>query len=240
MLPSYPLTSPSVLTFIVIPVALVVALTWGTAVAWRRAGESESRAQRAAWLVGEAALAWMALTWILAVRGVLMDFERRPPPFVWLVVGVLMLAAIIAFGRLGARLAKLPLWILVGVQAFRLPLELAMHRLAERGVMPEQMSYSGRNFDIVTGATALVVAVLLRAGHGGRALAAVWNVVGLALLVNIVTVAVLSTPAVAYFGPERLNTFVFHPPFVWLPAVMVLAALAGHLVIFRALRQPTQ
>jgi hypothetical protein len=239
MLPSYPLTSPSVLTFIIIPIALVVALTWGTSAAWRRAGESEARAQRAAWLVGEAALAWMALTWILAVRGVLMDFERQPPPFAWLVGGVLVLAAIIAFSRIGTRLAKLPLWILIGVQSFRLPLELAMHRLAERGVMPEQMSYSGRNFDIVSGATALIVAALLRAGYGGRALAAVWNVIGLALLVNIVTVAILSTPAVAYFGPERLNTFVFHPPFVWLPAVMVLAALAGHLVIFRALRQPT-
>jgi len=27
---------------------------------------------------------------------------------------------------------------------------------------------------------------------------------------------------------------VMYPPFVWLPAVMVLAALAGHLLIFRA------
>jgi hypothetical protein len=32
-------------------------------------------------------------------------------------------------------------------------------------------------------------------------------------------------------------TFVAYPPFVWLPAVMVVAALAGHLVIFRALRR---
>jgi hypothetical protein len=28
-----------------------------------------------------------------------------------------------------------------------------------------------------------------------------------------------------------------YPPFVWLPAVMVLAALAGHLIVFRALRR---
>jgi hypothetical protein len=31
---------------------------------------------------------------------------------------------------------------------------------------------------------------------------------------------------------------VTYPPFVWLPAVLVLAALAGHLVIFRALLAP--
>ena len=39
----------------------------------------------------------------------------------------------------------------------------------------------------------------------------------------------------AAFGPEALNTFVAHPPFVWLPAVLVLTAVAGHLMITRAL-----
>jgi hypothetical protein len=33
--------------------------------------------------------------------------------------------------------------------------------------------------------------------------------------------------------------WVTYPPFVWLPAVMALAGLAGHLVIFRALRAAT-
>jgi len=54
------------------------------------------------------------------------------------------------------------------------------------------------------------------------------------LLTNIVVVAILSTPKFAAFGPDRLNVFVFYPPFVWLPAVLVLAALAGHLIVFRA------
>ena len=110
-----------------------------------------------------------------------------------------------------------------------------MHAMYERGIMPGEMSYSGRNFDIVTGATALVVATLLRLGIAGRELVAAWNVMGFALLINVVTVAILATPRFQYFGPDRLNTWVTYPPFVWLPAVMVLAALAGHLVIFRAL-----
>jgi hypothetical protein len=66
----------------------------------------------------------------------------------------------------------------------------------------------------------------------------VWNVLGLALLVNVVVVAVLLTPRFRYFGDDQLNVWVTYPPFVWLPAVMVLAALAGHLVIFRALVAP--
>jgi len=89
--------------------------------------------------------------------------------------------------------------------------------------------------DIVTGITALAVAALVASGRGGRALVTAWNVLGLALLLNVVVVAILATPRVAYFGSERLNVWVTYLPFVWLPAVMVLAALAGHLVIFRAL-----
>jgi hypothetical protein len=143
---------------------------------------------------------------------------------------------VLAFSPLGTQLAAhLPLWLLVAVQGFRLPLELAMHGMYERGVMPVQMSYSGRNFDIVTGATALVVAAIVWFGRGGRALVAAWNILGLALLVNVVTVAILGTPRFQYFGPDHLNVWVMRPPFVWLPAVMVLAALAGHLLVFRAL-----
>ena len=66
-------------------------------------------------------------------------------------------------------------------------------------------------------------------------LALTWNVLGFLLLANIVIVAMLSTPRFRVFGEDRLNVFVTYTPFVWLPAVMVLAALAGHLVIFRAL-----
>jgi hypothetical protein len=111
-----------------------------------------------------------------------------------------------------------------------------MHAMYERGVMPVQMSYSGRNFDIATGVTAIVVGALVWTGRGGRRLVLAWNLAGLALLLNIVTIAILSTPRFRYFGDDRLNVWVMYAPFVWLPAVMVLAALAGHLIIFRALK----
>jgi hypothetical protein len=184
------------------------------------------------------ALIWMGTTLGLADRGTFLNWDATPPPFALLVVAILALAFTIAFGMAGARLAHLPLWTLVAAQAFRLPLEIAMHALVSRGIMPEQMSYSGRNFDVLTGAGAIVVAALVAAGVAGRKTVMVWNVAGLVLLVNIVTVAILSTPRLAMFGPDRLNVFVFYPPFVWLPAVLVLAALAGHLIIFRALRLP--
>ena len=236
-MPRYPITSPEVLTFVLLPLLLAGLFGWATTVAWRRGGATAAGARRAGLLAVAAAAAWMAATWTAAAGGILLDWDATPPPFAFLVAAIVALAFAIGLGPIGGRLARhIPLWQLVAVQAFRLPLEIAMHRLAERGIMPDQMSYSGRNLDIVTGATAVVLAWLLWSGHAGRGATLIWNLLGLALLANIVTVAMLSTPRVAWFGADRLNVFVMHPPFVWLPAVLVLAALAGHLIVFRALR----
>lgn len=224
------------LAFVLIPIALVLALVWGVMASWRRAGMSEASARRAGGLALAASVAWMAVTWIVAASGIFANFESTPPPFAFLVLGVIVLAVVVSFSPVGTRLSRyVPLWILVAAQGFRLPLELAMHGMYERGVMPIQMSYSGRNFDILTGASAFAVAAVVRSGRGGKRLVAIWNVAGLALLINVVVVAILGTPRFQYFGADHLNVWVTRPPYVWLPAVMVLGALAGHLLIFRAL-----
>jgi hypothetical protein len=183
------------------------------------------------------AVGWLAGTWALAASGLLARFDLRPPPFLVLLAVILGLAVALAASSLGARLvAGLPLAALVGAQSFRLPLELLMHRAAIEGVMPVQMSYAGRNLDIVTGATAAVLAVLLGRGLAPRGAVVAWNIGGALLLANILGVAVVSTPFFAWFGPDRLNTWVAFPPFVWLPGAMVLMAVLGHLLVWRKLR----
>jgi len=232
---SFSLADPPVLAFLVLPAAVAILFVWGTAAAWRRTGAA-AFAGRAALKAAAGALIWMGVTLALADRGTFRRWDATPPPFALLVVAILALGVSIAFSPLGGRLARLPLWTLVAAQAFRLPLEISMHALVGRGIMPEQMSYSGRNFDIATGASALIVAGLVAAGVAGRRLVTAWNIAGLLLLVNVVVVAILSTPRFAAFGPEHLNVFVTYAPFVWLPAVLVLAAWTGHLIVFRGLQ----
>jgi type IV secretory pathway TrbD component len=130
----------------------------------------------------------------------------------------------------------LPLAALVGYQVFRFPLELFMHRAYVEGLRPVQMSYSGRNFDILTGISAGLLALALCRWNVPRFIVHAWNMAGFALLVNIVTIAVVSTPAFAWFGRDRLNVWVTYSPFVRLPAVMVTAGLMGHLLVWRKLR----
>jgi hypothetical protein len=148
----------------------------------------------------------------------------------------LLLAVVAAFSPLGARLAALPYAALIGFQAFRLPLEFLLWAFHRQGRLPVQMTFSGRNFDILTGLSAILVAWLAARGKLGRKGVLAWNLAGVALLGNIVVVAVLSLPAPwRAFPNDPPNELVLHFPYVYIPALFVMAALAGHLLVFRKL-----
>jgi hypothetical protein len=186
--------------------------------------------------------AFFVVPGLAALSGVLADTSLRPPPLLPIVVSCAVMTVFAARSSLGERIATgLPLWALVGSQAFRLPLELVMHHAAETGVMPVEMSFGGYNYDIVTGTTALLLAVALFAGRAPRALVLAWNVLGSILLAVIVGISVAAMPLTHAFGSDHVNRWVFYFPYVWLPTVLVQAALFGHLVVFRRLaaeRQP--
>lgn len=185
------------------------------------------------------AAAWWALTGALAASGTLARFDVLPPPMALMMATVLTLGVLIARSELGGALARgTPLWALVGLQAFRLPLELVMHQAAVDGVMPPELSYSGYNFDILTGASALVLAPLLASGRVGLRWVWGWWALGVAALGMIVFVAMASSPMVRLFGddPAHVNTWVLQVPYVWLPTVLVVVAIAGQGVVLRALR----
>ena len=203
-------------------------------------GDSPPQARRHQRRFLTGAVIWLGVISAAAFSGLLLPRNGAPLPFALLVISILVLGVAIARSAVGDRLARGgSLAALVGFQSFRLPLELAMHRAYTEGLMPAQMSFSGRNFDIVTGLTALLLAVAMMVTRVPRWIVAAWNVMGLILLANILGVAILSTPAFAYYGPDRLNVWVMWMPYTLLPAVMVLAAWAGHLVVFRALAQPS-
>jgi hypothetical protein len=103
--------------------------------------------------------------------------------------------------------------------------------------MPEELSYSGYNMDIATGAGALVLSIAMAAGQKvPRGLLWAWNLWGCWCLAVIVFLAVASSPAVRLFGEvPHVNTWVMFLPYVWLPVVLVTAALFGHIVMTRAL-----
>lgn len=174
---------------------------------------------------------------ILAQSGLFQRWDLRPPPFMLMFVPVTILTACLALSSFAQRLVEaLPFSVLIGAQAFRLPLELVMHQAANEGVVPQQLSYAGYNFDIATGASALPLAALVAMKMAPRAAIWLWNLMGLALLATIVGLALASMPILQLFGPNKVNTWVTYAPFVWLPGLLVQIALFGHILVWRKLR----
>jgi hypothetical protein len=185
---------------------------------------------------GIVAIVWLALSAAAALAGKL-SFTTVPPTMMVAVVIGIGLALSLGLSHTGERLAAtVPLAALVGSQAFRFPLELAMHRAMSEGLMPVQMSYSGLNFDILTGLSALLLGVVLAVRPVDYRIVRAWNAIGFLLLFNIVTIAVLSTPLFRVFHNEPANTWIASFPYVWLPTVLVPAALLGHVLVWRRLR----
>lgn len=223
-------TSPTPLT-----ATLFLILVAGTAVAvaagFRRAGIGVGT-------IAVGLLGYLVVPAVLASQGALDRYSPLPAPALLLVLALTIATAAVVASPLGGRLAgRLGLGVVVVLQAFRIGVELLLHRLYLEGVVPVQMTYAGRNFDVVSGVTGLLLGVwLLR----GRPVAGVvvlgWNVLGLGLLINIVTVAVLSTPVpfrVFTEGPPNLVPSTF--PLVLLPSFLVQVAFGSHLLVFRQL-----
>lgn len=177
---------------------------------------------------------WIVIPGILANQHLLDRYSPLPAPALVIVLLVTLGTVGVAFSPVGARLAALPLAGLVGFQSFRIPVELLLHRLYEEGQIPVQMTYSGMNFDIVTGITGAALALWIAFGSPSKTVVIVWNILGLLLLANIVTIAVLSTPVpFRYFMNEPANLLPSRLPYIWLPTFLVQAALFGHLLVFR-------
>ena len=210
--------------FVVLPV--VMALGFVAAV-------TLTSGKQAGLVAGASALAWLGLTGGLAHAGLLAHFDPpRLPVFLVAIVGLLIWASRSAWGR---ALQGLPLGVLVGFQAFRVLVELGIHQAAMDGIAPVEMSWSGWNFDIVTGVTALLLAPFAHrlptwALHA-------WNLGCLGLVLVVVGTGILSMPTpFQQILTTPSNTWIADFPFVWLPTVHVPLAWLGHLLLFQRLR----
>jgi hypothetical protein len=182
------------------------------------------------------AVAYLVVPGVLALAGALDRYDARPPPPLLVPVALILLTVILALSPWGKRVAaSVGVRALVGLQVFRLPVELLLHRLYGEGVVPVQMTFAGLNFDVVTALVALVLALWMSRRELPRGVVLAWNILGLALLANIVAVAILSTPASQAFAGTPPNLLPSAFPFVWLPSFLVQLALASHVLLFRFL-----
>ncbi|QNH60700.1 hypothetical protein [Hymenobacter sediminicola] len=195
------------------------------------------------WLLPPALLVfwWLLLQGCLSYVGFYMNLYARPPRLLLFGVGPPLLAlGILLFTSSGRRLLNtFDLVDLTRLSIVRIPVEICLYGLAIRHLVPELMTFADRNLDLAAGLTAPLAAYWFRTKLMGRRLLLIWHVGALALLLNVVVLAVLSMPTPwqqLSFGQP--NVAVLHWPFVWLPTFIVPLVLFSHVAALRQLLVP--
>ena len=144
---------------------------------------------------------------------------------------------VMASSPLGRDLAAgLPLAGLIGFQAFRLPLEVVLHQWAAEGAIPVEMTWDGRNLDVISGVVCGLAGGWLVWRPDDRAVAWAATGIGAVLLANVAWTAVNCSPVpFARFHPEPPLLLALAAPWSWIVPVCVASALAGHVLAVRSL-----
>lgn len=180
---------------------------------------------------------WIAISSALSLSGVLSDFDSFPPKmFIVLIIPLVTIIWIITRKTTAEIVRLMPVEGIIYLQVFRVFVEILLWMLFVQELLPVQMTFEGRNFDILSGLTASLIAWLYRHRKISKAVVIIWNFICLGLLINIVTVAILSFPTpFRYFHNEPANSIVALFPFVWLPALLVPLAYGLHFLSLKQL-----
>ena len=180
---------------------------------------------------------WILLLAALSLRGFFADFTRLPPRLPLAVLLPLPVVLWVVSTKKGQALLKKvpPQWIIY-LQTFRIVVEIVLWLGVLRELLPVQMSFEGRNFDILSGLLAIPVGYYCFVKKTGpsRAVVLLYNIGGLLLLLNVLVIAVLSMPTpLRVFHNEPANTLVVQFPFIFLPGLLVPLAYTLHIFSLR-------
>jgi hypothetical protein len=67
-----------------------------------------------------------------------------------------------------------PHWLIIGMQTFRIGVELLLHRLSVDGLAPRIVTYQGGNIEILIGLSAPLIAWISTRGRRGERVGMIW------------------------------------------------------------------
>lgn len=180
-------------------------------------------------------VAWAVFVSVWSLSARMSDFSIFPFNLMPVILVPIVVAIIfISSKNFGEILRHIPPANLIRLQSFRFFVEVLLWMLFIAELLPIQMTFEGRNWDILAGFSAPIIAVLAAKGRISSTAIVIWNIICLGLLMNIVVIAVLSTPSPwRAFMNEPANYIVTYFPISWLPAFLVPLAYYLHFMSIR-------
>ena len=183
-------------------------------------------------------VAWGILQSIIASTGFYTVTNSIPPRFALLLFPPL-LTILLLFITAGGRsvIDKFNATWLTWLHIVRIPVEFILYWLFLYKQVPALITFEGKNFDIISGITAMFIAYF---GYQRKQLRKpvllIWNIACLGLLFNVVVRALLSAPfPFQQFAFDQPTVAVLYFPFILLPGLIVPLVLLSHLVCIRRL-----
>lgn len=170
------------------------------------------------------------LSWIVASEILERKFLPWGPLFM---AGSVAMPIALGLSGIGAKMKdSLPIGCLIAFQTFRLPLEIVLHDWYRTGTIPRTMTWEGSNWDILTGVLAFCCLPF-----AGRRLWLAWafNAIGILLLLNVVRVALMSSPVPFGWNVEPPLELIVRLPYAFIVPVCVGGAFLGHVLLTRKL-----
>lgn len=176
-------------------------------------------------------LVYLGVFSLLVLSGAVKNYPLPLAPLLFLSVAAL--SVWLAFSTFGKRASEIfSFSMLLGYQAFRLPLEIILHHWAQVGTIPATMTWTGQNWDVVTGIVSLFCFPFL---NKNLKLAWAVQILGFVLLLNVLRVALFSMPLPFAWPLENPLQLIFYFPYALIGPLFVGPALCIHLIVFRKL-----
>lgn len=166
---------------------------------------------------------WMVFVSLWSLSGKMTDFSLFPFNLMPVFLPPMLVLVFFLFRKESSEiLIHIPMQNIVRLQVFRFFVEILLWILFVAAVAPVQMTFEGRNFDVISGVTAPLIAWLIVRKKISNTLIVLWNILCLGLLINIVSVAIVSMPTpLRVFMNEPANTIVGDFPVALLPGFLV-------------------
>jgi hypothetical protein len=182
---------------------------------------------------------WLAVQGLLAYKGFYLNLTGTPPRIILSVIPPLVFIIILITTPAGKKFINgLHLRTLLLLNVVRIGVEFCLYWLFLHHAVPELITFSGSNLDMISGITAPIVYFICfnRRSLRNRNIFLAWNIIALVLLLSVVINAILSVPtSFQRLSFDTPNIAILYFPFIWLPSFIVMVVLFSHLVMIKRL-----
>ncbi len=173
---------------------------------------------------------WSFVHSVLSFNGFHTNTEAFPPRFLLILIPSIILVLFLFYALKKPNNRKKTYFFSSVLHLLRLPIEIVLWQLYLLEWIPQLMTFEGRNFDIIAGCTAPIIAFYSLSQNPSKYLLISWNILSLFLILFILVNALLSAELpIQQFAFDQPNRAVLYFPFTLLPATIVPIVILMHL-----------